>query len=364
VPRIKVLKKAARRAPVENIVVPRVRTRALPKPPPAIPIYPMRFNEIYKRKIWGGDGLRRILRKRAPPKTGESWELAQMGKDVSVVANGKLKGRSLADLYATYRKELAGTDMGVRFPAAFPLVIKLLNCQDRLSLQVHPSDDFAGRYEARGDGKMEAWYVVHAPETARVVRGVLPGITIAEFRQALEENRIEECVNTMEVAAGDVIFVPPGTIHSAYGGVILLEVQQNSDITYRLTDWGRTGFDGKPRELSVRKAISVMDFYTMGVTKFHPQRLKGFPYKRKLLLKCEKFTMDLLELGGKRVRETLDGSRCQVLTILRGKGKFRFGPKHKLREPFAAGQTFLIPAAIKTYEIMPAGVCEIVVTYV
>ena len=363
-PRIKFLKKRGKQPAEFELPTPKPKTRALPKPPPPIPIYPMRFMEIFKKKIWGGAGLRKVLGKKCSGKIGESLELAHFGRDVSVVANGKLKGRSLADLYPDYRRKIAGEDVGVRFPGAFPLLVKFLCCEDRLSLQVHPSDDFASRYEAAEHGKMEAWYVVHAPPGSRVIRGVLPGITIAEFRLSLERGKIEECVNVMEVAPGDVIFIPPGTVHSAYGGVIALEIQQNSDLTYRLTDWGRSDFNGRPRDLSVNKAISVMDFYTMGVTKFRPQRLTGYNYKRKLLLKCEKFTMEMIELSGRRMRETLDGSRALVMTIVCGGGQFRFGPKFKSKEPFAAGQTFLMPAAIGSYEIAARGKTEIVVAYV
>lgn len=363
-PRVKLLKKRGKAPPEPELPTPKVRTRSIPKPPPPIPIYPLRFQEIFKKKIWGGDGLRKVLKKKCAGKIGESLELSYLGRDVSVIANGKLKGKSLAELYPAYRRQIAGEDVGVRFPDAFPLLVKFLCCEERLSLQVHPSDDFASRYEAAESGKMEAWYIMHAPPGARVIRGVLPGITIAEFRLSLERGKIEECVNVMEVAAGDVIFIPPGTVHSAFGGVVALEIQQNSDVTYRLTDWGRTDFNGKPRELAVSKAITVMDFYTMGVTKFRPQRLKGYNYKRKLLLKCEKFTMEMIELEGRRMRETLDGSRALVMTIVAGSGDFRYGPKFKAREPFAMGQTFLMPAAIGAYEIAARGKTEIVVAYV
>lgn len=336
--------------------------RAAPKAPP--PLYPLRFHEIYKKKIWGGDALRKALKKRGvPPKTGESYEVSHLGKDVSVVANGKLRGKSLKDLWPTLRRPLLGEDVWMRFPDGFPLLIKFLNAKERLSLQVHPNDEFASRYEPGNWGKMEAWYVVHAPKEARVIRGVLPGITVAEFKQCLAEGRIEECLNNMQVEEGDVIFIPPGTIHTAFGNLVVLEVQQASDITYRLTDWNRKDFSGKARPLDTTKAIAVTDFYTMGVTKFRPQRLPGFSYKRKLLLKCEKFTMDLMELTG-RIKEKLDGSRFQVLSVIRGKGLLRYGPKFKGREPFALGQTFLIPAAMGDYEVRPSGRTEIVVTYI
>jgi mannose-6-phosphate isomerase class I len=160
-----------------------------------------------------------------------------------------------------------------------------------------------------------------------------------------------------------VIFIPPGTIHTAFGGAIFLEVQQNSDVTYRLTDWGRVQ-NGKPRTLDVEKAMSVTDFYSMGVSKYKPSRMPGFSYRRLLLIKCEKFTMEAMELERRRVKERTHKSRFQILTCTRGGGAFHFGEKLKSRQPFRKGDTFLMPAHLGEYEVASSGSTEIVVTYV
>ncbi len=247
------------------------------------PLYPIRFKEIYKSKIWGGGGLKKTMGKAgAPSDCGESWELSHRGKETSVIAAGPHKGLTLGDLIVRWPKQVLGDEHSMRFSTRFPMLVKFLCAEDRLSLQVHPTDDFAQRYEIEPIGKMEAWYIVHAPKTARVIRGVLPGTTVAEFRQHLASGTVDQCLNIMEVKEGDVIFIPPGTIHSAFGGVVALEVQQNSDITYRLTDWGRK-VNGKPRLLDVDKAMGISDFYSMGVSKYKPARIPGFPYKRMLL---------------------------------------------------------------------------------
>jgi len=337
-------------------------TGAVTKPPP---LYPIRFKEIYKSKVWGGPSLKKSLSKSgAPSNCGESWELAQRGKETSVVVGGPHKGLTLDDLMRQWPKEVLGDEHSMRFSTRFPLLVKFLCAQERLSLQVHPSDDYAARYEMEAHGKMEAWYVIHAPKTARVIRGVLPGTTVAEFRGHLAAGTVDQCLNIMEVKEGDVIFIPPGTIHSAFGGVLVLEVQQNSDHTYRLTDWGRKGADVKDRPLDIDKAMGISDFYSMGVSKYKPARIPGFPYKRMLLIKCEKFVMESILLEGKRVKEKTNPQRFLVMTCVRGAGKFHFGEKLKSAVAFKKGETFLIPAKMGEYEISSQGAGEIVVTYV
>ena len=334
----------------------------MPQRPP--PVYPLRFKEIYKDKIWGGPELGRVLGKKgAGRRTGESWEISHREQAVSMAVNGPYKGWTLDRLLENYRKEILGDEHAMRF-TRYPLLVKFLACHERLSLQVHPTDEFAQRYETDGTGKTEAWYILSAPKESRVIRGVLPGTTIAEFKQHLQAGTIEQCLNVMDVKPGDIIFIPPGTIHSAYGGVVLLEVQQNSDTTYRLTDWGRMDFNKKPRRLDLERAMNITDFTSMGVSKYKASRIPGFPYRRKLLIKCEKFTMDSIELGRQRITEKGAAARSVVHTVISGRGKYLFGEKKKSSQPFKKGETYLIPAKIGEYDIVSLGATEIVVSYV
>lgn len=328
------------------------------------PLYPIRFKEFFRDKLWGGPSIKKVLGKKgATQKTGESWEISDRGKEVSVVVNGSHKGWTLQRLMEKYGQEVMGREHSMRF-RRYPLLVKFLGVHDRLSLQVHPSDEFAQRYEIDPSGKMEAWYVVSAPKGSRVVRGVLPGTTVAEFKQHLQEGTVEQCLNVMEVSEQDVIFMPPGTIHSAYGGVVMLEVEQNSDVTYRLTDWGRKDSRGKLRRLDVEKAMNVTDFYSMGVSKYKPTRIAGYPYRRKLLIKCEKFTMESIELGSQKIAEKALGVRSVVHTVIRGRGRYLYGPKKALKQPFKKGESYLIPAMLGEYAISATGATEIVVSYV
>jgi mannose-6-phosphate isomerase len=327
-------------------------------------VYPLRFKEIYKDKIWGGPELAKVIGKKgASKRCGESWEIAQREKDTSVVVNGSLKGWPLDKVLEHHRKAVLGDEQSMRF-RRFPLLVKFLAAHDKLSLQVHPTDDYAQRYEPEGVGKMEAWYVLHAPKESRIIRGVLPGTTVAEFKDHLKKGSVEQCLNVMDVKEQDVIFIPPGTIHSAYGGLVVLEVQQNSDCTYRLTDWGRSDAKGKPRHLDVEKAMNVTDFYSMGVSKYKAARILGFPYRRKLLIKCEKFVMETIELNRQTVTEKPHPQRFVVHTAVEGRGKYLYGDKKKESVPWKKGDTHLIPAKLGEYDIQSNGASEIVVSYV
>ncbi|MBI2898815.1 MAG: class I mannose-6-phosphate isomerase [Planctomycetes bacterium] len=326
------------------------------------PLYPLRMKEVFQKRPWGGDGLKKALGKKCPAKTGESWELSVRPGAESVVANGPLKGKKLGDLLKKWPRPLLGDEHHMRFSERFPLLVKFLTVHDRMSLQVHPSDEFAQRYEIEGVGKMEAWYVLSAPKGCRVIRGVLPGTTVAEFRAQLDKGSVEQCLNVMDVHPSDVIFIPPGTIHSAYGGVVVLEVQQNSDLTYRLTDWGRK-VNGKARELHVEKALNVTDFYSMGVSKYKPSRILGFSYKRQLLIKCEKFTMEAIQATRGRIKEHSNPIRFSVYTVVSGKGRFVHSGGEK-SESFRRGETYFMPAHLGAFEIVTPGAAEIVVSYV
>ncbi len=334
----------------------------MPVRPP--PLYPLRFKEIYKDKVWGGPELGKVLGKKgAGRRTGESWEISHREKDLSVCANGPYKGWSLDKLLAGYRREILGEEHAMRF-RRYPILVKLVAAHEKLSLQVHPSDDYAQRYEPEGAGKMEAWYILHAPRDSRVIRGVLPGTTVAEFKQHLKDGTVEQCLNVMDIKEQDVIFIPPGTIHSAFGGAVMLEVQQNSDVTYRLSDWGRSDSRGRGRPLAVEKAMNVTDFYSMGVSKYKPSRIPSYPYRRKLLIKCEKFVMESIELGRQKITEKGPPVRSVVHTVVEGKGLYRYGEGKRSGQPFRKGETYLMPAQMGAYDVVSRGSTEIVVSYV
>jgi len=221
----------------------------MPKPK----LYPMLLDPALDLRVWGGRHLETVMGKTLPTAEpyGESWEM----HDTSTVVNGALAGRTLGDLLATFGADLIGERNDPR--KGIPLLVKLLDANDWLSVQVHPNDAQARELEGEPRGKTEAWYVIAAEPDAKLVIGLLPDATPASMAEAIRDNRLEELLVYANVVAGDVLYIPAGTVHALGPGVLVYEIQQSSDITYRLYDWGRMGLDGKPRALHIDKGIAV-----------------------------------------------------------------------------------------------------------
>lgn len=216
-------------------------------------LYPMRMQPALKVKVWGGRRLAAMLDKALPDDSpyGESWEI----HDTAVITNGALAGQTLGDAAKAHPAALLGEKHD---PAAgVPLLAKFLDAEDWLSVQVHPNDAQAKQLEGEPRGKTEAWYVIHADPGAKLVIGVHPGTSSAEMARAIRENTLEKLLIYQEVTAGDVLFVHANTIHALGPGILMYEIQQSSDLTYRLYDWGRVDLDGKPRALHIDKGVLV-----------------------------------------------------------------------------------------------------------
>ncbi len=217
-------------------------------------LYPLRFNPVYKNYIWGGDNIRRYFQRAAPPGLyAESWEVTDRSEGESVVLDGPWAGHSLHEMLAAWGPALLGSAV----PGdTFPLLVKILDAHQRLSLQVHPDDAAARRFG--GEPKTELWYILRAAPGARVWTGLRPGVTPADFDRARTSVDYEAMIATWPVHTGDVVFIPGGRVHALDAGCLVLEVQQNSDTTYRIHDWGRLDPDGHPRPLHVAQARQVM----------------------------------------------------------------------------------------------------------
>ncbi|MFQ5956807.1 MAG: type I phosphomannose isomerase catalytic subunit, partial [Candidatus Brocadiales bacterium] len=303
----------------------------------------------------GGNRLGTLFRKDVPygGGMGESWEVADHGSDNSIITNGIYKDMRLHQLLEDTRADdVLGREYGGE--ERFPLLVKFIDTAERLSLQVHPDDSYVRAHEAPGEsGKMEAWYVIHAEPGAWVIRGVRPGTTRQGLENSLADSNLEDYLNFLSVQPGDVIFIPPGILHAIGPGIILLEIQQNSDITYRLYDWGRS------RELHVQKALDVIDFapseeYSQG--KIQPTLLNPPPQKRELLLECEKFVLESLELSEPYDIEDLH--TFHVLTVIQGVSRIVYGQSEGLE--VSAGESVLIPAVLQGYKLCPEGRCRII----
>jgi mannose-6-phosphate isomerase len=233
---------------------------------------PIRFEPLLKRIRWGGTRLGSVLRKPVGPEAdyAESWEISDHGDDQSIVSSGPLAGKTLQQLVVEHNEDLFGKHAG---RTQFPLLIKYLDANDRLSVQVHPDDELARKFDPSENGKTEAWVIIAADPGSRLYAGLKDGVDAASLRQSLAEGTIEDCLHSFEVAAGDCVFIPAGTVHAIAEGILLAEIQQSSDLTFRLHDWGRLGADGQPRELHIEESFRCIDFDRGPVAKVASQRL-------------------------------------------------------------------------------------------
>ena len=221
-------------------------------------LYPFAFTPHFKERVWGGRNIERLYGKPLPPDRviGESWEITDRPEGVSVIANGPLAGKTLRWLMENHAAELLGAERaGAK---TFPLLVKILDAQDKLSLQVHPPA--AKAKELRGEPKTEMWYIADATPTADLFVGLKRGVTRADFERKVRDGTVAECFHHIPVKAGDVMFLPSGRVHAIGAGNVIFEIQQNSDTTYRVFDWNRLGLDGKPREMHVEQSRASIDF--------------------------------------------------------------------------------------------------------
>lgn len=319
-------------------------------------MYPMLMKPAFKDYIWGGTRLRDDFGKDCDfDKVAESWELSCHKDGNSVIANGEFAGMSLSEYIEKQGKAVLGTNCA-RFEN-FPVLIKLIDAKDNLSVQVHPDNEYAQRVEGEY-GKTEMWYVVDADEGATLLYGFKHEISKEEFRERIENNTLLEVTNAVPVKKGDVFFIRSGTLHAIGKGILIAEIQQNSNTTYRIYDYGRVGKDGKPRELHIDKALDV--------TKLCPA--EPYPetewvtadsktgWKKKLLSSCEYFTVNALDIP-ESAELTADEKSFVSLLFLDGTSTISYnGGKLDVKK----GDSVFIPAGFGSFKIN--GKCSAVMT--
>jgi mannose-6-phosphate isomerase len=313
------------------------------------PLYPLTFRPVFKRYLWGGRRLLSVLDK--PIGEGddyaESWEVADHAAGQSVVANGPLAGTTLHQLVVSRGSELLGRHAP---QSRFPLLFKYLDCQRDLSVQVHPSDAVAARLDPPDLGKTEAWVVVEARPGSRLFAGLKRGYDRQSLVAALGEGRLEGCLHEVEPRAGDCVFIRAGTVHALGAGLVVAEIQQASDTTYRLYDWGRVGPDGQPRKLHIEESLAVTDFAACEIRPQQPQATAQPHVER--LVHCDKFVLDRLTLN---TAAPIGGDeRFHIVSVLNGELAIcATGPEPELT--LAKGQTVLLPACLKECVAEPRG---------
>lgn len=300
-------------------------------------LYPLRFQPLFRRYLWGGRRLETVLGKElaAGDDFAESWEVVDHGDDQSRVLEGPLAGASLSDLVRQYGNELFGRHAP---QAQFPLLFKFLDAQRNLSVQVHPDDEQAARLLPPDRGKTEAWVVLDAEPGSLIYAGLKRGFDRPALEREVRRGTTELCLHRFEPQAGDCIFIPAGTVHALGAGLVVAEIQQASDVTFRLFDWNRVGADGRPRELHIEAALDAIDYDAGPVA---PQRgtRPGEPWIERLVA-CEKFVLDRCEIEGLR---TFGGDdRFHLVVVLSGAARVEgdWGEVGLVR-----GQTILLPAA-------------------
>ena len=296
--------------------------------------YPLKFRPIYKQRIWGGQKLREVFDKDIPPfeKIGESWELADLPNDKSVIANGELAGQTLNSAIEKYAEEITGDE---DFSGAFPLLIKFLDAQDILSVQVHPDPETCRRM-GKGKPKTESWYIISAEPGAVIYKGLKEGVTKEQFGDAIEEGNVADMLAKIPVKAGECHFLPAGTAHAIGPGLLIAEIQMPSDTTYRVFDWNRVDEAGKARELHIEEALESIHFDASA------DNLSVTTMGR--LVDCEYFRID----KGHQAKDCellLSPGQTKTLIIISGFGTI-LGTEGSSVE-FVAGDTLLVPAVFE-----------------
>jgi mannose-6-phosphate isomerase len=312
-------------------------------------LYPLKFEPILMERIWGGNKLETELNKplNGRKDIGESWELSGVEGNVSVVSNGFLKGNTLSELIEIYMGDLVGERVFQQFGHEFPLLIKFIDAREDLSIQVHPDDELAQKRH-QSFGKTEMWYVMQAEEGAELISGFKGSVTPDQYLKAVEDNSLTSLLAPHPVQPGDVFYIPAGRVHAIGAGILLAEIQQTSDVTYRIYDFGRRDANGKERELHTTQALDAIDFKSYSHYKTaYPTVENGISE----VLTSPYFKTGLLDLNEKVVRDYYSLDTFVILICTQGSALIRFGDEGE--ESIKKGDTVLLPADLKQVTFVP-----------
>lgn len=311
-------------------------------------LYPLKFIPIILDKMWGGSKLKNILLKPTDSdKAGESWEISGVEGNISIVANGFLEGNELNELIEVYMGDLVGERIFRKFGTQFPLLIKYIDANEALSIQVHPNDELAMKRH-NSFGKTEMWYVMQADKEAELIVGFNREIDSQTYLKNLRDKTLTSILNKEKVKEGDVLFLPAGRVHAIGAGILLAEIQQTSDVTYRIYDFDRCDSDGKPRELHTDLALDAIDYTCHSNFKTD---YKGQINEPSEIVNCPYFTTNLINLN-KPFQHNIENLDCFVIYMcLDGACKIKYHEKDTIG--LKKGESVLIPASLEEYEIIP-----------
>lgn len=321
-------------------------------------LYPLKFIPIYKERLWGGNKINTVLGKDYSPleRCGESWEISTVNENISVVANGEHTGKLLTDLINEYKDKLIGSKVYNKFGNGLPLLVKFIDANDDLSVQVHPDDKLAqSRHQSYG--KTEMWYIIQADEGANISVGFNQKVDRELYLEKLGANALSDILNYEQPKPGDVYFIPAGRIHYIGKGVLLAEIQQPSDITYRIYDFDRIDSNGQKRELHTELAIDALDFnvYQEYGTSYQPVLNKETP-----IIECEFFTTNILTISGTKILDYTDVDSFVIHICVSGSYTIEVDD---MLYSIKFGECILLPAVLKNVIVHSNDECKVLVTY-
>ena len=318
----------------------------------------IKFEPILKDKIWGGEKLATLLDKKSTRKDiGESWEISDVENDTSIVSNGDLKGTDLKQLINEFTSDLVGETIYNQFGDEFPLLIKFIDAKEALSIQLHPHDHLAKKRH-NSFGKTEMWYVMQADEKANLIVGFQKDVSQEEYIQHLENKSLTDILNIDEVAAGDVYFIPTGRVHAIGAGVLLAEIQQTSDITYRVYDWDRQDSEGNFRDLHIEEALEAIDYSSKPSYKTDYSKTQNISSE---IVSCPYFTTNVLPINGDVSVNHSNKDSFVIYMCVKGSVCFTY---ENQKEDLKMGETLLVPANLKEFTIASSVASELLEVYI
>ena len=323
-------------------------------------LYPLKFKPQFKEKIWGGQHLKEYLNKSLPEnkKIGESWEISGIQDNISVIENGYLQGNNLQELIEIYMGDILGDRIYKQFGIEFPLLIKFIDANDILSIQVHPDDELA-RKRHNAFGKTEMWYIIEAEKDAELISGFSKKIDKETYLKHLESNKLPDILNYEKVQKGNVFFIPSGRVHAIGKGIVLAEIQQTSDVTYRIFDWNRKDDQGNYRELHTDLALDAIDFNVYDNYKT-PYKIK--PNKDSKILNCKYFNTNIIQFDETIEKDYNQLDSFVIYICLDGKFEIIYNETEKIH--IEKGETILIPAVFEHLILNPVVQSKLLEVYI
>jgi mannose-6-phosphate isomerase len=322
-------------------------------------LYPLKFETVLKEKVWGGNALVSRYNKKPANATniGESWEISAITDNQSVISNGFLAGNNIEEIIEVYMGDITGDSIYEKFGNEFPLLIKFIEAREDLSIQVHPGNDLA-RKRHNAYGKTEMWYILESENGTKIYTGFKDGVTKEEYTGALNSGKLADILNIEDVEPGDTFFTPSGRIHAIGAGTVLVEIQQTSDITYRIFDWNRKGSGKEKRELHTELALDAIDFTSTGKSKIRkdPELNKSVN-----LVSCEFFNTDIIRFNSTINKEFYLNDSFVVYICIEGEFLIRWDESS---EKVIKGETVLLPAMIKEIKLEPLGEATLLEIYI